>query len=1246
MTDIGTLLDRALNAYRTNDDAAAVALCTEALRKAADRPDAWTLLGMAHKRAGRIDDALAAYQSAIRLSPNYAEAHNNLGNVYRDQRRTAEAIACYRKAIECNPRFAAAWHNLGAMLDQHEGRALEALECFARALAIAPDNPDIHWDRGLALLALGRLKEGFAEYEWRWARRQPAPRELPQPAWRGEPLNGKRILVYAEQGFGDALQFLRFLPLVAQRGGRIVLEIQGALHNLLAAQPGLDAVISAGDPLPEFDCHVALMSIPHIVGIDRDTLPVEPYLVAPAERIADWARRIPPAPLLRVGLVWGGNPNVKNDAIRSPRLQPLLPLFSVPGVKFHFLQKGPRREDLKEVRLPPGFVDLDADIHDFSDTAAAIANLDLVISSDTSVAHLAAALGVPLWLLAQVTPDWRWARAGEGPLWYPRARIFRQPAVGRWDSVVAEVASALGALAATKRPPAGDLAALLANAAASYQAGRFDEARASCERVVGASNDFPDAWNLLGVLQRRAGDAAAAARSFREAITIKPDFADAWNNLGNALRQQGDLAGAADAYAQALRVQPKRASAWRDLSDALRLQDRFDEALAAAHRAVELEPASGDAHVAAGNVHMSAHRLAEAEASYRRAIDIDASRADFHYNLGLCLHEQGCADAAAAAYARGLERDERHPKILYNFALLHQQQGNHARAEALYLQLLDLHPDHRSGAFNLAGLHAAAGNTESARQWFRHCIARDPGHVQAWLSLANLYNAAHDHAEAIPLYRRVLELDPDNVNAMYSLAALSNAQGDVEESWKWYQRCVDLDPTHYLAEAMHLHSRFQRCDWSLNHRIQPLADGLGAETLHGTPCTPFPFLAFPANIDEAKLHRIAGRWARQLQGDIKPLDVQRRKGVEKRQKLRIGYVSSDFYNHATAHLMLGLFRRHDRSRIEVHAYSFGPDDGSHYRQRIAADCDAFTDLHGQSAQAIARRIAADGIDIAIDLKGYTRDSLAPIFAYRPAPLQVAYLGYPGSMGAGFIDVAIVDRVVAPPSQQAFYTERLAYMPHCYQVNDSEQPIAEPMPSRAECGLPEDGFVFCCFCTHYKIEPMIFGLWMEILRQVPGSVLWLMQSHPDTMANLRREARSRGIDPDRLVFAPVMLKDRHLSRVRRADLFLDTFYYNGHTTVSDALWAGVPVLTLPGRTFASRVGASLLQAVNLKEGIVGSAQEYVARAVHLAGHPAALRSLRDKLARERLSAPLFDTARFARDFDDLLWKIWNDHEEAA
>jgi predicted O-linked N-acetylglucosamine transferase (SPINDLY family) len=355
--------------------------------------------------------------------------------------------------------------------------------------------------------------------------------------------------------------------------------------------------------------------------------------------------------------------------------------------------------------------------------------------------------------------------------------------------------------------------------------------------------------------------------------------------------------------------------------------------------------------------------------------------------------------------------------------------------------------------------------------------------------------------------------------------------------------------------------------------------------------------------------------------------------------VRIAYLSADFYLHATAYLTAGLFELHDRSRFEVLGVSFGPDDASDMRARLVKSFDRFCDVTARSDEEAARLLASLQVDIAVDLKGYTQDARTGILAYRPAPIQICYLGYPGTMGASFMDYVIADATVLPFDQQSFYTEKIIHLPDCYQVNDSRRAIAERTPSRPEAGLPGQGFVFCCFNNNYKITAPIFEVWMRLLSAVPGSVLWLLSDNTSAHNSLRRQAAARGIDAARLVFADRLPIDRHLARQRLADLFLDTLPYNAHTTASDALWAGLPMLTCRGEAFAGRVAASLLNAAGLPELVTGSLQEYEAMALKLATDASLLGSIRRKLAQNRPNCPLFDTDRFRRHLEAAYLTAW-------
>ena len=412
------------------------------------RADAWTLLGILQQRLGRPHAAEAAYRTALRARPDYADAWTNLGNLLRTRDDRVGALQAFQHAMRCAPRSPEPAYNLGVALEQfglHDG----ALAAFQAAIECDPGHAGAHWNSALALLRAGRFDEGFREYEWRFRRNEPAPRDYAQPAWDGAPLEGRTILVWAEQGFGDALQFLRFVPEVARRGGRVVLEVMDGLQGLASRIPGVATVVARGTGLPPFDTHVALMSLPHVLGLAPSTPRASaPYLRACATRRARMRERLAtqghaPGRELGIGLVWAGNPSLRNSRERSPGLAVVRPLMDIPGVRVFSLQKGAGRAELADAELPPHVIDLDAAIADFDDTAAIIANLDIVVTCDTAVAHLAGALGKPTFVLLPHTPDWRYGLAADSTAWYPSMRLFRQAAPGDWAGVLARVTRAL-----------------------------------------------------------------------------------------------------------------------------------------------------------------------------------------------------------------------------------------------------------------------------------------------------------------------------------------------------------------------------------------------------------------------------------------------------------------------------------------------------------------------------------------------------------------------------------------------------------------------------------------------------------------------------------------------------------------------------------------------------------------------------------------------------------------------------------
>jgi predicted O-linked N-acetylglucosamine transferase (SPINDLY family) len=459
---------------------------------------------------------------------------------------------------------------------------------------------------------------------------------------------------------------------------------------------------------------------------------------------------------------------------------------------------------------------------------------------------------------------------------------------------------------------------------------------------------------------------------------------------------------------------------------------------------------------------------------------------------------------------------------------------------------------------------------------------------------------------------------PDVAALHFQRARIEEAAGELAAAARAYEQVLRIDPTHGPALSELIFARKQLADWSDLGALQKcFRDGVGARQPYLTPFTQLSDAS-----TRAEQRRCAETWSRSFGGAL----GSKTRHMLAQSRLRIGYLSSDFYQHATVLLAAGLFEQHDRRRFEVIAYSTGRDDGSALRARLVAAFDRFVDARGWAAAKLAAQIEADGIDILVDLKGHTAGAPTAVLGLRPAPIQVSYLGYPATMGADYIDYLIGDAIVTPFEHAADYSETLVQLPGSYQINDRQRPIAAA-PARSELGLPLEGVVFNCFNASFKLNPQVFAAWSQILAAVPGSVLWLLARRDDdpVIANLRREAALRGVDPARLVFTRFRPNAEYLALYRQADLFLDTWPYNAHTTASDALWAGCPVLTRLGETFAGRVAASLLTAVGLPELIAADTQSYVEQAIALAGDPRRRAMLRGYLDGPGRTSSLFDTA---------------------
>ena len=637
------------------------------------------------------------------------------------------------------------------------------------------------------------------------------------------------------------------------------------------------------------------------------------------------------------------------------------------------------------------------------------------------------------------------------------------------------------------------------------------------------------------------------------------------------------------------------AAGWQALE-----RDDLKDAERIARAALLGAPADGEALYLLGSSLLFQDRFAEAAAPLAEALRLAPRRGAGH-RLGYCL-----------------------------LAL-----GDFQRAEAQLRREIEAWPD-LIDAYNTLGVALInQSRLEEALPVFREAARRDPRSVSAHNNIANVLGDLGRNAEALPHLQKAVELDPALAESHHNLGMLLESLKRHEEAAASLEQALRLAPNAPYTLSHLVWNELSTCRWAgLESRI----DALRSKVREGrTAAEPFIFVAVSADAEEQRLCA-----ARHVREKAPPRPALWQGTRYRHQRIRLAYLSADFHEHATAQLAAGLFERHDRARFELTALSYGPDDGSAMRRRLAGAFERFVDVRSRSDEEAARLLRELEVDIAVDLKGHTTGARQAILARRPAPLQASYLGYPGTMGAPYIDYLIADRFVVPEAQQPFYSEKLVYLPDCYQVNDSARPIAPRAPARAEAGLPAQGFVYCCFNNNFKILPPLFAAWMRLLGAVPGSVLWLLEDNAAVKRNLQAAAHAAGIAPERLVFAPRLPPAEHLARHRLADLFLDTLPYNAHTTASDALWAGLPLLTCAGSAFAGRVAASLLHAAGLGELVTSSLEEYEARALGLARDPRLLDGLRGKLAAGRATAPLFDTDRFRRHIEAAyvtMWEAW-------
>ena len=751
-----------------------------------------------------------------------------------------------------------------------------------------------------------------------------------------------------------------------------------------------------------------------------------------------------------------------------------------------------------------------------------------------------------------------------------------------------------------------DSASRLKQALALHQQGQLAQAEALYREVLAQEPRNVNALNFLGMLQHQAVNSKSALALLAQAVKLQPDHAPARNNQALALRKLGQHEASATSYERALLLKPDYAEAWVNFANVLRNLQRPQEAVTACQRALSIRPDLVHALNTQGAALNDMRRHEAALACYARAIALAPGFANAHFNRGVAFGELKMHDQALQSYALALRYDAGNEIAWNNQGVILDELHRHEEATVCYARALQIKPDY----------------------------------VEAHLNQGTALEELHQHGAALQCFARAIAINPADVNAHAARGHCLFSLERYGDAAKAFSTVVQHAPLHPFARG-HLFDALSRtADWA---RLPSLAAELNADVKMGRPTVmPFSYLAVQDKAAD-QLRCAQTYMSHQFPEAVVPLyDGE----AYTHKRIRVAYLSADFHDHATAHLMAEVFEAHNREHFEFTALSFGPDRADPMRERSKCGFHQFIDVTTLSDAQIAQWLHDQKIDVAVDLKGHTQDSRPSIFTYRGAPVQVNFLGYPGTLGASHWDYIITYHWLASPGSEDDFSEQLVRLPHCYQPNRAHKPLNTHTPSRAEFGLPDESLVFCSFNPSYKITLAMFDVWMRLLKAIEGSVLWLLVDTPEVMQRLRQTAESQGVEAQRMVFAPRLPLTGHLARLPAADLFLDTLPINAHTTTSDALWAGLPVLTCSGQSMAGRVAGSLLRTVGLPELVTENMADYEMLAQRLAGNPELLQGLKTRLEGNRLTHPLFDPVRFARDLEHAYLHMVSRHRQGA
>ena len=727
-----------------------------------------------------------------------------------------------------------------------------------------------------------------------------------------------------------------------------------------------------------------------------------------------------------------------------------------------------------------------------------------------------------------------------------------------------------------------------------------------------------------GVDAHKAGQVQEALRLYAAILKAQPKHPDANHNTGLLTVGIGKIKLALPFFKTALEANPSNAQFWYSHIVALIKLEKLTDAK------VLLDQAKSKGIKGPDFDHLE-QRLNDAS----KALSIKPDFADAYYNMGNALKEQGKLEEAIEAYNKALSLKPDYVDAYYNMGIALQKQSKLKEAIEAYNKALSFKPDYAKAYNNMGIALSDQSKLEEGIEAFNKALAIKPDYAKAYNNMGIALKEQSKLEEAIEAYGKALSIKPDYADAYYNMGIALSDQGKLEEVIEAYNKALAIKPDYEDARTLKLHQQAHICNWDSIAEDVNLIPELGTLEKH---VSPFALLSLEDSPDRHLTRSKIYAKAKYPQKILPPKD----KPSKRPKRIRIGYFSTDFKEHPVAYLIAKVLEQHNRDQFEVCGYSLHGSSSCEMRQRLVKSFDCFTDVQDMSDKDISLRAREDKIDIAVDLNGYTKYTRTGIFAYRAAPIQVNYLGYPGTLGADFMDYIVADPVLIPEDKRQHYSEQIIYLPNTYQPTDNTRIISDKVIMRKDIGLPDKGFVFCCFNQNCKISPAEFDIWMRLLTSVKGSVLWLLKSNKWAEQNLKGQAETHGVSAERIIFAERVPQAEHLARQRLADLFLDTFNYNAHTTASDALWAGLPLVTKLGKGFAARVAGSLLNAVGLPELSTETEQDYEALILKLATNPTKLAEIKEKLANNRLTQPLFNTELYTKQLEEGYQQAYQNH----